>query len=363
MNHTTTRTGAADVRSVQARGAAVRSLYERGLTWVSLDPIPDLACGADIAMRQLPGLGLQSGRVWGNRHRHTPDDVARGIDDLSIHVNLSGLSVAAGRGREITLRDGDAALFSYGETRTVTRPGSVHHCIIRLPRAALSPLVSHIDDAVMRLIPRGTGALNLLAGYAGALIHDPTVAAPQLRQLVVAQLCDLVAVTLGATDDAAAAAEGRGIRAARLRAVKSDIEAHLTDSDLAPAAVARRQRISDSYIRKLFETEATSFSEFVLARRLARANRMLTDSRWAGRSIASIAFESGFGDLSYFNRTFKRCYGRTLGNSRGQLIAGVDACDHQPARLSPVTRQITSPTSSATRSDPSGPSVTPTGRP
>jgi AraC-like DNA-binding protein len=131
----------------------------------------------------------------------------------------------------------------------------------------------------------------------------------EMRQLIVAQLCDLVAVTLGATRDAVAIAESRGIRAARLRAIKSDIEAHLAHGDLSPTAVARRQRISDSYIRKLFESEGTSFSEFVLVRRLVRAHRMLTDGRWADRSIASIAFEAGFGDLSYFNRTFKRFYG------------------------------------------------------
>jgi AraC-like DNA-binding protein len=35
----------------------------------------------------------------------------------------------------------------------------------------------------------------------------------------------------------------------------------------------------------------------------------LMDQRWADRSIASIAFDVGFGDLSYFNRTFKRFYG------------------------------------------------------
>jgi len=294
---------------VQARGAAVRSLHERGLTWVCLDPIRDLACGADIAMRRLPGLGLQSGRVWGNRHRHTADDVARGIDDLSIHINLSGLSIVAGREREITLRDGDAVLFSYAETRTVTRPGPVNHCIVRLPRAPLAPLVPHIDDAVMRAIPRGTGALSLLANYAGALIDDPAVATPHVRHLIVGQLCDLIAVTLGATRDAAAIAEGRGVRAARLRAIKDDIEAHLSDSDLAPGAVAKRQKISESYIRKLFESEGTSFSEFVLTRRLARAYRILTDRRWVERSVASIAFDAGFGDLSYFNRTFKRSYG------------------------------------------------------
>lgn len=309
---------AADTQHVRARGSAVRSLHERGMTWVSLDPIPDLACGADITMRRLPGLGLQSGKVWGNRHRHTPDDVTQGADDLSIHMNLSGLSVVAGRRREITLRDGDAVLFSYAETRTVCRPVPVHHCIVRLPRAELSQLVPRIDDAVMRQIPRGTGALTLLANYTGALIDDPAVAAPQVRQLIVAQLCDLIAVTLGATRDAAAIAEGRGIRVARLRAVKDDIEGHLTDGDLTPVGVAKRQRISDSYIRKLFESEGSSFSEFVLNRRLVRANRMLTDRRWLDHSIAAIAFECGFGDLSYFNRTFKRFYGAPPSEIRGR---------------------------------------------
>ena len=240
---------------------------------------------------------------------HAHRDSGDGNDDFSIHLNLSGLSTVVSRRGGTTLRDGDAMLLSYSAGRTIHRPGLVDHRVIRLPRASLGPLVHDIDDAVLRPIPRGTGMLNLLRGYADALFDDPAVAAPQVRQLVVAQLCDLIAVTLGATRDAAAIAEGRGIRVARLRAVKDDIEAHLTDRDLTPVAVARRQRISDSYVRKLFESEGTSFSEFVLTRRLARANRVLTDQRWADRTIASIALECGFGDLSYFNRTFKRLYG------------------------------------------------------
>jgi AraC-like DNA-binding protein len=179
--------------------------------------------------------------------------------------------------------------------------------------------VRNIDDAVVRPIPRGTGALALLANYVGALIDDPLFSTPEMRRLIVAQLCDLVAITLGATHDAAAVAEGRGVRAARLRAIKSDIEAHLAQGGLSPSAVARRQKISDSYIRKLFEGEGTSFSEFVLVRRLVRAHRMLTHRRWADQSIAWIAFESGFGDLSYFNRAFKRFYGTTPSEARASV--------------------------------------------
>jgi len=294
---------------LQERGDAVRSLYQRGLTWVSFHPMPDLACGIDFAIRKLPGLGLLSGTAQGVRHEHTHEDVDKGNDDLSIHVNLSGLSIVAGRGTEIALRDGDAMMLSYSESRTITRPGLVHHRIVRIPRASLTPLVRNIDDSILRSIRHGTGALSLLTNYVGALIDDPVIGTPGMQQLIVAQLCDLIAVTLGATRDVTETAEGRGIRAARLRAIKNDIEAHLSRGDLSPTAVARRQKISDSYIRKLFEGEGTSFSEFVLARRLLRTHRMLSDRRWADRSIAWIAFECGFGDLSYFNRTFKRFYG------------------------------------------------------
>jgi AraC-like DNA-binding protein len=311
---------AADALHVRAQDGAVQSLHERGMTWVSFKPIPDLACGIDFTLRKLPDLGLLSGAVQGLRHEHARRDSGDGDDDFSFHMNLSGLSFVSGARGEMTLGDGDAMLLNYSVSRTISRPGLVDHRVVRLPRAALSPLVRNIDDAVLCRIPRGTGMLSLLRNYVDAVFDDPALALPEMRQLIIAQLCDLIAVTLGATRDATAVAGGRGIRAARLRAIKSDIEAHLTYSELSPGVVARRQEVSDSYIRKLFEGEGTSFSQFVLGRRLVRAQRMLTDRRWADRSIAWIAFETGFGDLSYFNRTFKRFYGTTPSEVRGAVI-------------------------------------------
>jgi hypothetical protein len=44
----------------------------------------------------------------------------------------------------------------------------------------------------------------------------------------------------------------------------------LAQGDLAVAAVALRQRISESYVSKLFESEESSFSEWVLGERLIR---------------------------------------------------------------------------------------------
>lgn len=308
---------AVDALRVKAHGKAVRSLHDQGLTWVTFDPIPDLVCDIDFGIRKLPELGLLSGTVRGARHVHAHRDSGDGNDDFSFHLNVSGLSTVASRRGETTLRDGDAMLLSYSAGRTIDRPGLVDHRVIRLPRASLRPLVRGIDDAVLRPIPRGTGMLNLLNAYADALFDDPALGAPDVRQLVVTQLCDLVAVTLGATRDAAAVAEGRGVRAARLRAIKTDIETNLALGDVSVASVARRQNVSNSYIRKLFEGEDTSFSEFVLRRRLVRVHRLLTDPLRVDQSIASLAFEVGFGDLSYFNRAFKRFYGATPSEIRG----------------------------------------------
>lgn len=61
----------------------------------------------------------------------------------------------------------------------------------------------------------------------------------------------------------------------------------------------------------LFEAESVTFSEYVLEQRLDRAWRALIDRRLSGRAITDIAFASGFGDLSYFNRTFRRRFADT----------------------------------------------------
>jgi AraC-like DNA-binding protein len=66
----------------------------------------------------------------------------------------------------------------------------------------------------------------------------------------------------------------------------------------------------------LFDGDGTTFSEFVLLQRLNRAYRMLADPRFSDRTVGSLASEAGFGDLSYFNRSFRRVYGMTPSDVR-----------------------------------------------
>jgi AraC-like DNA-binding protein len=162
----------------------------------------------------------------------------------------------------------------------------------------MSPILC--DDAAMRMLVR---YLELLTQGAAANV--------ELGMLAEAHVHDLIALALGATREAAEIAGGRGVRAARLRAIKADIAQNLRSDDVSAAGLAKRHGVTPRYIHKLFEGEGVTLSRFVRDQRLAHVRRMLADPRHADLTIGAIAFQAGFGDLSTFNREFRRQFGAT----------------------------------------------------
>ena len=128
---------------------------------------------------------------------------------------------------------------------------------------------------------------------------------------------DLVALTLGATRDAAATARLRGARAARLQAIKADIRQNLA-KDLSVAALAARHRLPVRALQRLFDADGVTFTDFVLAERLARAHRMLRDVARTGQPISTIALDCGFQHISYFNRVFRTRFAASPSDVRVQ---------------------------------------------
>jgi AraC-like DNA-binding protein len=161
------------------------------------------------------------------------------------------------------------------------------------------------------VIPRDTVALRLLRRYLNLIAEESAFATCELQRAAVAHVYDLAAVTLGTTADAAEVARSRGVQAARLKTIRADITARLDEGNLTVGAVAAHHGVTPRYLQKLFETDGTSFSEFVVGQRLANAYRMLTNPLHSHQAIGTIAYAVGFNDLSYFNRAFRRRYGST----------------------------------------------------
>jgi AraC-like DNA-binding protein len=161
----------------------------------------------------------------------------------------------------------------------------------------------------MRPIPVANPAVQLLRGYLAALDRITSPLTPTMRHVIATNVQDLVALAVGTSHESAEIAAGRGVRAARFAAIKVDVGANLGRDDLSAAWIAPRHGVSPSHVRRLFAQEGTTFGEFVLDYRLVLAHRQLRDPRLAGRTISAIAYTLGFGDLSYFNRSFRRRYG------------------------------------------------------
>ncbi|WP_245490569.1 AraC family transcriptional regulator [Mesorhizobium sp. M7A.F.Ca.US.011.01.1.1] len=295
----------------------MREVYGRTVLKVDLDPLGPTQ--VDMRVRALPGLGIATGTCSEFRVHHSTPLIDS--DDLVLLVALDGASVMKHRGREEPVGNGQALMMSGEEVGlNVIQPGGLRFVNMSFSLRALSPLIGDPAPALMQPLPTSGGAMRLLLDYVQSIQDAGDVLTPEAWHLATTHIFDLVALTMGATRDAAEIARGRGVRVARLRAIKADITAHSGHGDLSAEDIARRHRLSARYIRKLFEGEGTSLSDFMLCQRLLRAHRMLGDPRHAGRSITAIAFEAGFNDLSYFNRAFRRRYDATPSDVRAAAL-------------------------------------------
>jgi AraC-like DNA-binding protein len=264
-----------------------------------------------VTMMALPDLGVASGVSQGAMF-HRTKALARQSDDFTFCITQRGRSINAQRGVEVLMSGGDA-FFGASDLLSTSGPldGAVGCLSLRLPRDALASADIDLDAAFTRPIPRDVETLRLLRGYMGVVRHAATSGSVGAQRLVASHVHDLVALALGEASEFGEIARGRGLQAARLRAIKADVRANLRERELSAETVARRQGVSPSYVRKLFDLTGSSFSAFVLDQRVACAHAMLSNPRFAGLGVSAIAYDVGFGDLSYFNRVFRRRYGAT----------------------------------------------------
>lgn len=240
-------------------------------------------------------------------------------DHLLLLRPVSGRVAVTQQGRAVAVDRGDAMLVSLSHPVRLEAVGTGRLDLLRFPRVALGASSTDIETLLLRSVAKDATVLQLLSYYAGALMQQLIPLRTQAQErTIVLHILDILGL-LFQTDrpgGTAALPADRGMAGRRLAAIKADIDAHLHQPDLALEAVAARQQISARYIQKLLRLEGTSFSAYVLERRLEEARRRLRARDAAARTISSIAYEAGFSDLSYFNRRFRDKFGMSPSRCR-----------------------------------------------
>jgi AraC-like DNA-binding protein len=229
-------------------------------------------------------------------------------DNIALLIDRGGTAIFSQAGHEVALERRGGVAVVQAEPATMVFP-HIRYMAVMAPLKALCPFTHSVEDRAGHHIPSNTEALRLLAGYVDLLRREPDLSDREAIAVVVTHIHDLMALALGATRDGTTLALGRGVRAARLKAMQAYICENLATRSLSVQGVAAHYGLSPRYIHMLFEGEGTTFSTFVREQRLLQAHTMLRSPRYAGHSISSIAFAVGFGDLSHFNRSFRGRFG------------------------------------------------------
>ncbi|HZP79386.1 MAG TPA: AraC family transcriptional regulator [Pseudolabrys sp.] len=117
-------------------------------------------------------------------------------------------------------------------------------------------------------------------------------------------------------------------RIGRLQAARAYIENNLEWGDLSPAKTASAIGVSLRQLHLLFEPTGTSFSRYVLARRLERARAELADP---DRNVLQVAMSCGIESSTVFYRAFRRAYGASPTEYRRALREGGSRVGSRPA--------------------------------
>jgi AraC-like DNA-binding protein len=301
----------------RSRLATWREIYGRYIANIDIEPIGDEPFHADVTFNLLPNVSIAAGSRSPAHCHVTPEPTARGGKDMILlSVLRSGVASSTQFGKELIGGVGSACVLTPTDHWTGTLLTHGSFVTLALSRPTIAVLAPDYAQAFGQLIPSGSAALGLLVRYLDVVRAGDELVNPAIGQSVADHIIDLAALALGARGDFAEMAKARGAKAARLRAIKSDILHALGRRNLSTEQIAARHGISARYVRKLFEEDGSSFSDFVVTERVMKAHRMLTDRRRGHLNITQIAHESGFGDVSYFNRAFRRHFGATPSDFR-----------------------------------------------
>lgn len=98
--------------------------------------------------------------------------------------------------------------------------------------------------------------------------------------------------------------------------IKAVAGQHLADARFGIEPLARLLKCSTRTIQSRFAAADTTFGQWLLEARLDLARDRLSLPDFAGRSIESVAYASGFRDAAHFHRAFKRRFGFPPGHVR-----------------------------------------------
>src|SRR5215467_480658 len=287
-----------------------------GFRPVTIAKVGDGTFEGSIRTNRIGRLLVAQVRSTAQDIRRTPRDIDPSEEEY-FHVLLvaSGVGRVSQDDRHAEFHPGDWVAFdSFRPVQLLFESDWDAYALV-FPRESVQLSESERRLMTARRMDGSAGLTGVVSRFLLDLARTSEHVSAAQSEPALLQASDLVASLLSDYADPGEAVRGCLQRTLMLR-IKDYIGQRLCDPGLGPPEIAAAANISVRYLHKLFEAEHRSVSQYIKGLRLERSRRELLDPRLAGRPIAAVAFDCGFGALSGFTRAFKDAYGTSLRHLR-----------------------------------------------
>ncbi|MDT7839868.1 helix-turn-helix domain-containing protein [Streptomyces justiciae] len=259
--------------------------------------------------------------------RTTRDTTADGRTHLFVRLQLEGAALVFQDGRRARLHPGNLVFYDAGRPFSVVLPEAQRARVLMVPRPLLRLGEAELRRITAKVVDDTTDSpAALLMPLLDGLVREIDAVAPPAREGLARAVADLLAA-LAADRSTGTEAAGTGPsaatgQAAMLDRVKATIDARLAEPELSPGVLAAEHGISLRYLHKLFQEQGTTVGGWIRRRRLEACRAELARPSAADRTIAAVAARWGFASPTHFSHAFRKAYGVSPAQFRGQRPSG-----------------------------------------
>jgi AraC family transcriptional activator of tynA and feaB len=301
--------------TAQTRPAEQFSFYREAICQAFMNLTPESATTSRFPAK-VESIRLGAGAI--NRvvfpehtvHRHHADIAASSESCFYLNFKIAGRCRMLQGDREVSLSRGQVGIVDSDREVTLLhdRGPALEVASFWVPSRALRDRLPPSFDFEAERVSDDPYVGHLIVETARSLNSGALRMTEQDGIRLFGVLLDLVALSLsrrsrGQTAEAACFADATAL------ALRRTVHERLREQGLTVAAVASAVGISERYVHKLFERAGTTFSHYIMERRLDGAAADLKDPALVDREIGSVAFDWGFSDLSHFTKRFKQRFG------------------------------------------------------
>lgn len=236
-------------------------------------------------------------------------------NDFIIKVQMQGQSTVKLTNNELSLRPGDYMICDNSQPYCLSFEEETTIISVPLAETYLQKFSPFPADVAFMPVDGANPIHRVAYDYLHSLWRNEVDSMSDFAKAKLAETFLELAVLSIADEQRLLAPSKPGHRQLYLRCCNY-IDQSFADEDLTPTQIADANGISLRLLQTTFAEQSTSVRQFLTARRLQEAMRILETPIYSSRSISEIAYSSGFKSHAAFSRAFKDHFGKSPSDVR-----------------------------------------------